>query len=352
MQSHNLAVAKRRRCGVLLGGLSSEREVSLRTGEAVLAALVERGYDAVPIYVDRDIDVALRQERIEVAFIALHGRWGEDGCIQGLLETLGIPYTGSDVLASALAMHKAKAKELFRLHNLPTPAYYTLTAEDAGDLAEVHGDFGYPCVVKPINEGSSVGVAICHRHEDLAAAVDKALCFDDELLVERFITGKEVSVAVLDDRPTADPSSRFVPRALGAVEIAPRAGFYDYANKYTRGATDYFVPPRLSPERYRGVLAQAVRAHTALGCRGATRVDMIVSDSGNEFILEVNTVPGLTPTSLLPKIADVAGVSFGELCEIVLAGASLATRRGRGERRVLQRSFVGDERREAVAEHH
>jgi D-alanine-D-alanine ligase len=336
-----------RKIGVLLGGLSSERDVSLRTGEAVLAALRERGHHAVPIYVDRDVDVALRQEQIEVAFIALHGRWGEDGCIQGLLEMLGIPYTGSDVLASALAMHKGKAKELFRLHNLPTPAYYSLTgasiaASGAGadELAAMHGDFGFPCVVKPIREGSSVGVTICRALDELGPAVERALCFDDEILVERFIAGKEVSVAVLEDR------------VLGAVEIAPRDGFYDYANKYTRGATDYFVPPRVSPERYRGILAQALRAHLALGCRGATRVDMMVSDSGNEFVLEVNTLPGLTPTSLLPKIADAAGISFGELCEMMLAGASLATRRGRGERRIIQRAFVGDDRRETAVEHH
>jgi len=329
-----------RKVGVLLGGLSSEREVSLRTGEAVLQALRDRGHDAIPIYVDHDVDVALRQEQIDVAFIALHGRMGEDGCIQGLLELLGIPYTGSDVMASALAMHKCKAKELFRLNNLPTPAYYTLTEEDTADLPAVHGDFGFPCVVKPIREGSSVGVAICHSLEDLGPAIDKALCFDDEVLVERFIAGKEVSVAILGDR------------ALGAVEIAPREGFYDYQNKYTKGATDYFVPPRLSPERYRGVLAQALRAHIALGCSGATRVDMMVSDSGNEFILEVNTVPGLTPTSLLPKIADAAGLSFGELCEAMLAGATLASRRGRGERRIVQRNFVGDDRRDAAPNPH
>jgi len=329
-----------RKIGVLLGGASSEREVSLKTGEAVLAALRDRGHDVVPIYVDRDVDVALRQEKIEVAFVALHGRWGEDGCVQGLLEMLGIPYTGSDVMSSALAMHKSKAKELFRLHNLPTPAYYTLCASDAMDLAGVHGDFGFPCVVKPVHEGSSVGVTICHGFGELGPAVERALCFDDEVLVERFIAGKEVSVAIVDDR------------AIGAVEIAPREGFYDYSNKYTRGATDYFVPPRISPERYRGVLAQALRAHEALGCSGATRVDMMVSDSGNEFILEVNTVPGLTPTSLLPKIADHAGISFGELCEIMLAGATLATRRGRGERRILQRPYVGDDRREMAASHH
>jgi D-alanine-D-alanine ligase len=334
-----------RKIGVLLGGQSSEREVSLRTGEAVLTALRDRGHHAVPIYVDRDIDVALRQEQIEVAFLALHGRGGEDGCIQGMLEMLGIPYTGSDVLASALAMHKAKAKELFRLHNLPTPAYYLLAgASLAGgaddDLGTLHGDFGFPCVVKPAREGSSVGVTICREPAALGPAVERALCFDDEVLIERFIAGKEVSVAVVEDR------------ALGAVEIAPRDGFFDYANKYTRGATDYYVPPRVSPERYRGILTQALRAHLALGCRGATRVDMMVSDAGNEFVLEVNTLPGLTPTSLLPKIADAAGISFGELCEMILAGAGLATRRGRGERRIVQRAFVGDDRRDAVAGHH
>ena len=332
-----------RKIGVLLGGLSSERDVSLRTGEAVLAALRERGHNAVPIYVDRDVDIALRQEQIEVAFIALHGRWGEDGCIQGLLEMLGIPYTGSDVLASALAMHKGKAKELFRLHNLATPAYYSFTGgmlTGPDELAQIHGDFGFPCVVKPICEGSSVGVTIVRTPDQLAPAVELALRFDDEVLVERFIAGKEISVAVLGDR------------AIGAVEIAPRDGFYDYANKYTRGATDYFVPPRVSPERYRGILAQALRAHLALGCRGATRVDLMVSEAGNELVLEVNTLPGMTPTSLLPKIADSAGISFGELCEMMLAGASLATRRGRGERRVVQRAFVGDDRRDAVVEQH
>jgi D-alanine-D-alanine ligase len=327
-----------RKIGVLLGGLSSEREVSIRTGEAVITALRDRGHDVVPIYVDRDIDVALRQEAIDVAFVALHGRMGEDGCVQGLLELLGIPYTGSNVMASALAMHKAKAKELFRLHNLPTPAYYTLTADDVGDLEAVHGDFGLPCVVKPVREGSSVGVSICHDLSELQPAIERALCFDDEVLVERFIVGKEVSVAILDDR------------ALGAVEIAPRDGFYDYQNKYTKGATDYFVPPRLSPERYRGVLAQALRAHLALGCAGATRVDMMVSDSGNEFVLEVNTVPGMTPTSLLPKIADAAGISFGELCERMVDSARCDAARGRGERRVAQRSYVGDDRRDAEAQ--
>jgi len=332
---------KNRKVGVLMGGLSSERDVSIQTGEAIVAALVDRGHRAVPVYVDRDLDMVLRQQHIEVAFLALHGRYGEDGCVQGLLEILGIPYTGSDVLASALAMDKVKAKELFRLHNLPTPSYYVLSAADAGELAEVHGDFGFPCVVKPVREGSSVGVAICEDMPAFVAACERALCFDDHVLVERHIAGMEVSVAILGDR------------ALGAVEIAPRAGFYDYQNKYTRGATEYFIPPRLSPERYRGILTQAVRAHHALGCSGATRVDLMVSESGNEFLLEVNTVPGMTRTSLLPKIADAAGLGFDDLCEAMLAGARLhAGRAGRGDRRVAQRPYDGDDRRAVAPDRH
>ncbi len=330
---------KNRTIGVLMGGLSSEREVSLRSGEAALAALRGRGYRALPIYVDRDLDLVLRQTRIDVAFIALHGRYGEDGCVQGLLETMGIPYTGSDVLASALAMHKVKAKELFRLHNLPTPAYYVADADD-GDPIGRHGDFGYPCVVKPAREGSSVGITIVARETDLAAAIEAAGCFDRAVLVERYVSGQEISVAVLGDR------------ALGAIEIAPRvAEFYDYGAKYTRGASEYFIPPRLSPDRYRGVLTQAARAHAALGCQGATRVDMIVSDAGNEYILEVNTVPGMTEQSLLPRIAAAAGLSFGELCEAMLLAAALPSHRPRGERRIAQRGFDGEERRDQAAPH-
>lgn len=330
---------KHRTIGVLMGGLSSEREVSLRSGEAVLAALRARGYQAQPIYVDRDLDRVLRQAAIDVAFIALHGRYGEDGCVQGLLEVMGIPYTGSDVLSSALAMHKVKAKELFRLHNLPTPAYYVASG-DADDVIARHGDFGYPCVVKPAREGSSVGVTIVQSESGLAAALEEAACFDGEVLVERYIAGQEVSVAVLGGR------------ALGAVEIAPKSDFYDYGAKYTKGASNYYLPPRLSPERYRGVLTQAARATQALGCRGATRVDLIVSETGNEYLLEVNTVPGMTPTSLLPKIAEAAGIDFGELCEAQLIAAALPSHGPRGERRIAQRGYDGDDRRTSAAAPH
>lgn len=325
-----------------MGGLSSEREVSLKTGDAVLKALSDRGYDALPVIVDRDIDLVLRQNRIDVAFIALHGRYGEDGCVQGLLETLGIPYTGSDVLASAIAMHKVRAKEIFRLNNLQTPPYYVLSRHSDQDIVAAHGDFGFPVVVKPVSEGSSVGVEVVNDVEELLAACERGFCFDDQLLVERFIRGMEVSVAVLGDRP------------LGAVEISAQTGFYDYGAKYTAGMTDYHIPPRLSPERYRGILAQARRAHMALGCSGATRVDVMVSESGNEYILEVNTVPGMTRTSLLPKIAQSVGIEFEDLTEAILLGAHLATMsRGNGDRRIGQRTFAGDERREfEAASHH
>ena len=332
---------KSRRIGVLMGGLSSEKAISLATGEAVLAALLERGYDAHPVFVDRDIDLVLRQARIDVAFIALHGRFGEDGCMQGMLETLGIPYTGSGVLASALAMNKAKAKELFRLHNLPTPPSYVLPRVDDADILACHGDFGFPVVVKPLAEGSSVGVAIAHTPDEFVAACERAFVFDDALLVERFIHGVEVSVAVLEDR------------ALGAVEIEPTRSFYDYSAKYSSGSTEYHIPPRLSPERYRGVLTQGLRAHLALGCTGATRVDLIVSPTGNEYVLEVNTVPGMSPTSLLPKIADAQGMPFDDLVEAILLGARLGVTRERGERRGTPRAFHGADRRAgSSAEHH
>jgi len=191
-------------------------------------------------------------------------------------------------------------------------------------------------------EGSSIGVELCHDAAALADACERAFCFDDEILVERFIPGQEVSVGVLGDR------------AIGAVEVAPREALYDYTAKYTSGGSEYFIPPRLSPERYRGCLTQALRAHQALGCSGATRVDMIVSATGNEYLLEVNTLPGLTPMSLLPKIANAAGIEFEDLVETILQGARLATvGRGNGDRRVSRRPFAGPDRRDdRLAERH
>ncbi|MDH5490772.1 MAG: D-alanine--D-alanine ligase [Myxococcales bacterium] len=297
--------------GVLMGGLSPERDVSIESGIAIAEALRSRGHRVTDIYVDRDVDQLLRQTPIDVAFIALHGTYGEDGCIQGLLECMGIPYTGSNVLGSALAMDKLKAKELFRLHNVPTPPYYVIERDELPQLAEIHGSFGFPAFVKPRRSGSSVGAGKATDLASLHARVEEASRFDPSILVERFVTGREVAVGVLDGR------------ALGAIEIVPEASFYDYRSKYKPGQSAYHFPARLTPTRYKGVLNIAERAARCLGTTGITRVDVLVTEGENEYVLEVNTLPGMTPTSLLPKIAAGAGYDFADLCELILDRASL-----------------------------
>jgi D-alanine-D-alanine ligase len=307
---------KATRVGVVMGGSSAEREISLRSGAAVLSALGGLGYDVSAVVLGSGSD-ALKElvaAELDVAFLALHGRLGEDGCVQGVLELMGVPYTGSNVLASALAMDKLKAKELFRLHNVPTPPYYVFDAQlSAADLEEVHGSFGFPVIVKPRREGSSLGVAKARNLSELALAIENALIFDSSVLVERFIEAKEVAVGILDGR------------VLGAIEIAPKSGLYDFHAKYTPGMTDYFMPARLPAARYRGVLNLAERAAQALDTSGAVRVDLLVTEGQNEYVLEVNTLPGMTETSLLPKIAGAAGFGFAELCQAILECAALHT---------------------------
>ncbi len=301
-----------------MGGTSSERQVSLASGEAVSLALDELGFDVRSIVLGPSDDAlsVLAGNDMDAAFLALHGKLGEDGCVQGLLELLGIPYTGSSVLSSALAMDKLKSKELFRLHNVPTPPYYTWNEpQSLAELEEVHGSFGFPVIVKPRREGSSIGVSRANNLSELSTAVQAALAFDSSVLVERFIEAREVAVGILDGR------------VLGAIEIAPRSGIYDFAAKYTPGATDYFMPARLAPARYRNVLNLAERAAEALDTSGAVRVDLLVTEGQNEYVLEVNTLPGMTPTSLLPKIAGAAGFEFGELCTAILGSARLHTRK-------------------------
>jgi D-alanine-D-alanine ligase len=300
---------KDKHVGVLLGGTSAEREISLKTGEAMFEALRDKGYRVTKIYVDEDIDRTLRQTPIDVAMLGLHGTYGEDGCIQGLLELMGIPYTGSGVLASALAMDKLKAKELFRLHNVPTPAYYAIDESQIDDLEEIHGSFGFPAFIKPRRSGSSVGAGRARSPEELRQRCEEAARFDSSILVERYIQGREVTVGIFDGR------------ALGAVESVPKGAFYDYKSKYQSGQSEYHLPPRLSPTRYKGVLNIAERAARSLGCTGACRVDLLVTEGENEYVLEVNTLPGMTPTSLLPKIAAAAGMNFGDLCETILLHA-------------------------------
>jgi D-alanine-D-alanine ligase len=305
---------KATRVGVVMGGSSAEREISMRSGEAVAQALRGLGHEVTPIVLGASAQALLQlaNAELDVAFLALHGRLGEDGCVQGALELLGVPYTGSSVLASALAMDKLKAKELFRLHNVPTPPYYAFgTEHSAADLEEVHGSFGFPVIVKPRREGSSLGVARANNLSELAHSIEAALAYDSSVLVERFIEGKELAVGILDGR------------VLGAIEIAPRSGVYDFHAKYTPGMTEYFMPARLPAARYRGVLNLAERAARALDTSGAVRVDLLVTEGHNEYVLEVNTLPGMTETSLLPKIASAAGFGFAELCEAILERATL-----------------------------
>jgi len=303
---------KKKRIGVLLGGLSVEREVSLRTGAAVAGALRGLGYDVVEIDADRTLPQKLLSERVEVAFIALHGRYGEDGCVQGLLESLFVPYTGSGVLASALGMEKVFAKQVFVAHGIPTPAHAVFKeAKGALDSADSL-PFPYPVVVKPSREGSSVGVHICKARDQFRGAVEDAARYAGTLLVEQFVKGREVQGAVLDDE------------SLGAIEIVPAREFYDYEAKYKAGSgTQYLFPAPLPPDLYQRVNEVCLAAHRALGCAGATRSDVIVTEKGEAFILEVNTLPGMTATSLLPKIAAGRGIDFPSLCERLLMGASL-----------------------------
>ncbi|MBF5044281.1 D-alanine--D-alanine ligase [Aggregicoccus sp. 17bor-14] len=298
-----------KRVGVLMGGWGEEREISLKTGEAVVAALEARGHAVTRVFAGPGLDRALRGAELDVAFLALHGRMGEDGRVQGLLELLELPYTGSGVLASALAMDKPVAKRLFRLHNVPTPHGYSTPAAPATQLLERHGDLGFPCVVKPARGGSSVGLARVCEPGALAAAICEAARYGGEALVERLVRGREVTVGILDDA------------VLGSCEVeSPREGF-DFEAKY-RGGARYFLPPRLSPTRLANAEALALAAYRALGCRGYGRVDLLCSEEENDVVLEVNTLPGLTPVSLLPRIAAQAGLGFPELLERVLALAT------------------------------
>lgn len=301
---------KTQRIGVLMGGLSSERDVSLRSGAAVAKALREAAYTVVEIDVQKDIAQRLIAEKIDVAFIALHGRYGEDGSIQGLLESMFIPYTGSGVLASSVGMEKVFTKQVFVARGIPTPKHKIFSTPD--DALEHDLPFPYPVVVKPSREGSSVGVAIAKDDIQYRDAVKEAGKYPGLIMVEQFIKGREVQGAVLDDE------------ALGVIEIVPAREFYDYQAKYgPNSGTQYIFPARLDPEVYDRVNQICLSAHQALGCSGATRSDAIVTESGEIYLLEVNTLPGMTATSLLPKIAAGKGISFTQLCERLLQGASL-----------------------------
>jgi D-alanine-D-alanine ligase len=300
-----------KKVAVLYGGRSSEREISLKTGAACAEALRARGHDVTLVDVDLQIAARLRDARIDVAFVALHGRFGEDGCVQGLLESMGIPYTGSGVAASAMGMDKVVSKALFQALGLAVIPYRAFAPDRAGAITSSDLPFALPCVVKPAGEGSSVGVQIVKEGARLAAACLEAAKYKGDVVVERYVKGVEVNVAVLEGK------------ALGAIEIQPANEFYDYAAKYTAGTTQYFYPPRLPDAHVKRLLEAAEAAHRGLGCAGVSRVDFIVAPDGTPYVLEVNTLPGMTSTSLVPKIAKGVGISFEELCDRILDSAAL-----------------------------
>ena len=300
-----------KKVAVLHGGRSTEREVSLKTGAACADALREKGHDVTLVDVDLDVAARLRDAKAEVAFVALHGRWGEDGCVQGLLEAMGIPYTGSGVLASAVGMDKVLSKLVFRSLGLAVTDYVVVPPARAASLTAGDLPFGLPCVVKPSGEGSSVGVHLVKDAAALGAACGDAARYKGDVLVERYVKGKEIQVAVLDGK------------ALGAIEVVPANEFYDYAAKYTAGTTQYFYPARIPAAHTRVVMEAAEAAHRGLGCAGVTRTDFILTPEATAYILEVNTLPGMTATSLVPKIAAGNGIPFPELCERLLDGATL-----------------------------
>jgi len=314
MGTERRRAGKKRTVGVLMGGRSAEREVSLRTGAAVRGALRRLGERAVAIDACAELPRALARRGVDVAFIALHGRGGEDGTVQGLLECLGIPYTGAGVLASALAMDKKQSKLLFGALGIPTPDFEVFTREERSRARLAR--LAPPVVVKPTNEGSSVGMTVVRSRAGLARALARAFRHDPEAIAERYLPGREFTVGVLDDE------------ALPAVEVRPRSGLYDYRSKYTAGRTEYLAPAPIGARQAARLGALAVAAHRALGCRGASRVDFRLDGRGRASVLEVNTIPGMTETSLLPKAAAAAGIGFDELVARILRGARLD-----GERR-------------------
>lgn len=298
--------------GVLLGGLSKEREISLKSGNAILDALLTKGYDAIPIDVDRQIDKTLQDKGVEVAFLALHGRYGEDGCIQGLLELRQIPYTGSSVLASALAMDKFLSKEILTSEGIPTAPhdFFDGSYERASDFIK-RMQVPFPVVVKPNREGSTIGITKVEDSKDLKGAIQEAAELDSRVLVEQFVQGREVTVGVLNQK------------ALPVLEVIPKSGFYDFEAKYTPGATEYICPAEISSELTQKLQDFAKKVCYRLGCEGVSRADFIISEDQVPYFLEVNTLPGMTSTSLVPKAAQVAGISFEDLVEQILQSARL-----------------------------
>lgn len=289
--------------GVLMGGWSDEREVSLSSGQAIIDVLVSKGWNVVGIDVTREICESIKRECIDVAFLAMHGCFGEDGTLQGMLELMGIPYTGSNVLASSLAIDKIMTKTIFHALDIPTPDFKII---DEDIKVSYESPFGYPVVVKPSCQGSTIGVHIVEAEDGLKDAIEDALKHDENIFLEKFIRGRDVTVGIIDKEP------------LPLIEIIPRSGFYDFFSKYTPGETEYLCPAPIDQELSDHIQKLALSAYNALRCRDFCRVDFRLGDDRSIFCLEVNTIPGMTKTSLLPKAAEKKGISFDCLVEKIL----------------------------------
>lgn len=300
--------------GVLLGGRSAEREVSLRTGEAIYKALLSLGYEAEKIDVDKNIANNLLDSKIDLAFIALHGKYGEDGTIQGLLKILEIPYTGSDILASATAINKITTKKLLSHEGLLTPKFFTVSRKEySRDTLKIIEDkileFGLPVVIKAPTQGSTIGISFVHHKDEIKSAMDESFKYDPIVLVEKMVNGIEITASVLGNEE---------PKVLPLIEIVSATGVYDYNAKYTVGLSEHIIPPRIQEETQSKIKNLAEKTYLAIGCKGFARVDFMVAQNGTPYIIEVNTIPGMTETSLFPDAARAEGLSFEELVKIIV----------------------------------
>jgi D-alanine-D-alanine ligase len=321
---------KKLKVAVLMGGWSAEREISLRTGGQVSKALKSLGYQVTEIDVGENFIEEIKEVKPDVVFIALHGRFGEDGTVQGVLDLLGLPYTGSGVLASALGLNKVKSKQIFKACGIPTPDFLALSEmeykqRESESEQKIIERIGLPLVVKPACEGSTIGLSIVKEESQLKLALGKAFKYDREVVVEKFIQGKEVTVGILGDESV---------QALPTLEIVSKKEFYDFEAKYTVGLSEHVIPARIPEHQQLEVQELAIKAHKALGCENFSRVDLIVEPGGEAFVLEVNTIPGLTEISLFPDAARAAGISFPQLISklIDLALAKSKTRPGNSEK--------------------
>lgn len=304
------------RIGVLMGGRSSEREISLKTGQAVYQALIRRGYDAVTIDVTDRLHRDLEDQKVAIAFLSLHGPGGEDGAVQGFLETVGIPYTGSGIRASAVGMHKAATKTILTAHGIPLPAGTMVRDCDRPPLAKVlrQTKLKLPIVVKPVSQGSTIGVSIVRRSNQWKEALALAHRYDPEAMVESYIPGHEAAVSILGTAAEG-------PKVLPPIEIVAPEGFYDFSAKYQKGKTRYLCPAPFPPKVVHHIGELARRTYEVLGCEGAARVDFRITPRGRPYVLEINTVPGMTETSLLPMAAAQVGITYDDLVERILQSA-------------------------------